>query len=343
MTTPSELPDPGLILHLITAFRESKVMFAAVQLGVFDLVAENAKTLAELASALDANADALERLLDACSGLGLLTKSPSGYTASPAAAAYLVSTSPHRLNGYINYSNELLWRLWAGLEGAVLEGTHRWKAQFGSDGPIFSHFFRDEKAKYEFLMGMHGQGMISSPQVVRAFDLSGFKTLVDLGGATGHLATEACKVHPGLAAIVFDLPEVKAIGMGLISKTPVADRVRFVAGDFFEDPLPEADLFAVGRILHDWSEAKIAKLLDKIYQALPQNGALLIAEKLLDADKSGPKWALLQSLGMLVCTEGKEPHARGVSSTPRARRLHEDRGRNHPHSARRHSRANSES
>lgn len=306
MTASADVPDPGPILHLITAFRESKVMFAAVRLGLFDRVADEPKPAPELAAAIDANPDALERLLDSCVGLGLMTKSAQGYQASPVAATYLVSTSPRRLNGYINYSNELLWRLWEGLEDAVREGTHRWKAAFGADGPIFSHFFRDESAKYEFLMGMHGQGMISSPLVVRAFDLSRFRTLVDLGGATGHLATSACQAYPELTAIVFDLPEVKAIGSSVIATAPAADRVRFVAGDFFEDPLPPADLYAVGRILHDWTEAKITTLLDKIHKALPPGGGLLIAEKLLDADKSGPKWALLQSLGMLVCTEGKE-------------------------------------
>jgi acetylserotonin N-methyltransferase len=62
----------------------------------------------------------------------------------------------------------------------------------------------------------------------------------------------------------------------------------------------------VGRILHDWGEEKLHRLLEKIYQALPEGGGLLIAEKLLDEDKCGPVSALMQSLNMLVCTEGKE-------------------------------------
>jgi acetylserotonin N-methyltransferase len=85
-----------------------------------------------------------------------------------------------------------------------------------------------------------------------------------------------------------------------------SDRVELIPGDFFEDPLPEADLFAVGRILHDWSEDKIRRLLRKIHDRLPAGGALLIAEKLLDEDKSGPVAAQMQSLNMLVCTEGRE-------------------------------------
>src|SRR5262249_38798887 len=86
----------------------------------------------------------------------------------------------------------------------------------------------------------------------------------------------------------------------------VADRIEVVAGDFFTDPLPAADLFAVGRILHDWAEDNIRRLLRAIHDRLPTGGALLVAEKLLDDDRTGPPWAVLQSLNMLVCTEGKE-------------------------------------
>ena len=91
-----------------------------------------------------------------------------------------------------------------------------------------------------------------------------------------------------------------------VQGSTVAGRVEALAGDFFQDPLPEADLYALGRIVHDWSEDKIHTLLRKIYERLPEGGALLIAEKLLNDDKTGPRWAVLQSLNMLLATEGKE-------------------------------------
>ncbi len=92
----------------------------------------------------------------------------------------------------------------------------------------------------------------------------------------------------------------------IVAASPVADRICIEAGDFFVDPLPDGNLYALGRILHDWSEQKILKLLGKIHERLPTGGALLIAEKLLDDDKTGPRWAQLQDLNMLTCTEGRE-------------------------------------
>ena len=176
----------------------------------------------------------------------------------------------------------------------------------GWDGPVFATIFKTDAQGREFLMGMHGSGLISSPEVVAAFDLSGFARLVDLGGATGHLAVAACRRYPGLRAVVLDLPEVVPLARELVIGTDVADRVDVAAGDFFADPLPPADLYAFGRVLHDWSADKIAALLRKVYDALPAGGGVLVAEKLVDDDRAGPPWAQVQDLNTLLVTEGRE-------------------------------------
>lgn len=306
MAVDSTIPDPSPVLDLLEAFRRSKTMFAAVSLGVFDALTTGPKSLATLATELRANAEALERLLDACVGLQLLRRNDGHYENTPSSAAYLTKTSPRRLTGYINFSNEVMWKLWANLEDAVREGTHRWKQTYGWDGPIFSHFFHTDESLREFLMGMHGFGVISSPHVVSAVDLSRYSYLVDLGGATGHLAIAACQRYPHLRATVFDLPEAVPMAKEIVGQSTVADRVEIVAGDFFADALPNGDVYALGRILHDWTEEKILKLLRRIHESLPPQGAVLIAEKLLVDDKTGPRWAQMQSLNMLTCTEGKE-------------------------------------
>ncbi len=306
MVNDPSLPDPSVVLDLIEAFRRSKTMFVAASLGVFDALSAGPRSAEALARDLHLNLNALTQLLDGCVGLQLLAKDADRYGNTPVATTYLCRSSPRRLTGYIHYSNTFLWKLWANLEDAIREGTHRWRQTFSWDGPIFANFFHTEDAKREFLMGMHGFGLLSSPEVAATFDLSRFRRLVDLGGATGHLAIVACQRCPGLRATVFDLPAAVPLAREIIASSSVADRIEVTPGDFFVDPLPEGDLFAVGRILHDWSEEKIRTLLQKIYQRLPAGGALLIAEKLLVDDKTGPMLALMQSLNMLVCTEGKE-------------------------------------
>jgi acetylserotonin N-methyltransferase len=301
-----DLPDPSPVTELIEAFRRSKAMFAAVSLGIFDALEPKPRSVHALAEELRVKADPLERLLDACVGLKLLRRHGADYENEPVASSYLCRSSAPTLTGYILYSNDVLFRLWTHVEDAVREGTPRWKQAFAVEGSIFDHFFRTEEAKQTFLQGMHGLGILSSPKVVEAFDLSQFRRMVDLGGATGHLAIAACERNPELRAVVFDLPAVIELARAYARASKSAQRIEVEAGDFFSDELPDGDIFALGRILHDWPEKKIRALLARIYRRLPARGAILIAEKLLYEDKSGPVSAQLQSLNMLMCTEGKE-------------------------------------
>ncbi|HZT33478.1 MAG TPA: class I SAM-dependent methyltransferase [Bryobacteraceae bacterium] len=299
--------NPAPVLDLIDAFRRSKAMFTAVSLGVFDLLHEGPAGAAALAEKTGTQTDALARLLDACVGLGFLGKQNGIYTNTPAAEVYLRRQSPQTLAGYILYSDQVLFRLWANLGDAIREGTHRWRQTFGLDaGSLFDHFFRSDEAMRTFLAGMHGFGLLSSPSVAAAFDLGRFRRMADLGGATGHLVTAACERYGDLRGVVFDLPRVIEVAREHVSQSPARDRIELLSGDFFQGDLPDADLYALGRILHDWSEEKIHRLLARIYERLPAGGALLVAERLLEEDKSGPTPAHLQSLNMLCCTEGKE-------------------------------------
>ncbi len=300
------MTSPAPILDLIEAFRRSKTMFAAVKLGVFDLLEAAPATAESVAPQISASLDATERLLEGCTGLKLLTKVGDTFSNAPEASAYLCRDSKYSMVGYILYSNDVLFRLWTNLEDAVHEGTHRWNQTFGSTGPIFDSFFPTEQAMRTFIMGMHGFGILSSPAVVAAFDLSPYKHLADLGGATGHLTIAACERYPQLQGTVFDFDKVLTVAREQIAQSSAQSRITCVPGDFFRDSLPEADLYALGRILHDWSPEKVDILLAKIYAALPKDGALLIAEKLVNDDKSGPVPAQMQSLNMLLCTEGKE-------------------------------------
>ena len=191
-------------------------MFAAVSLGLFDAI-EGCRHGRRAVTPLEGG---FERALRGCSMPASvcscsITQATDRRTRPPQ-AAYSTSDSPRRMTGYIGYSNDVMWKLWAHLEDAVREGGHRWKQAYGWEGPIFSHFFRTEEAKREFLMGMHGFGIISSPQVVAAFDLTRYRHLCDLGGVMGYLAIAACERYPNLRGTVFDLPDAAPLAREIV-------------------------------------------------------------------------------------------------------------------------------
>lgn len=276
----------ALILDLLHGFRRSKTLFTAVKMGIFDGARPDAVALA--------------RLLDACVSLGLLKRDGESYVNTEIADIYLRGSSPSAMCGYIRYSDETLYPMWHHLQSAVVEGTPRWRCTFGEErGPeVRSRVL----SSVDFAMGMHGLGLLSSAAVVEAFDLSGFRSIVDLGGATGHFAATVCRCYPAARVTVVDTPQVIECARRY---TPPG--VHLVAADFCVDPLPPADLFVLGRILHHRSEQRGLDLLRRLHDALPDGGAVLLVEAVLDDDRAGPMQVHMHSLNMLVCTdEGRE-------------------------------------
>jgi len=300
-------PESEAVVALMDGFRASKALFTAVQLGLFDRLHDSSATCEALAAETSCAPHALERLLGFCAARGLLSVDAEGfYRNTRTAERFLRTDSPETLTGYILYSDRILYRLWGNLEDALHEGTNRWTQEFGEKDDIFDHFFSTDEDKEVFLKGMHGFGVTTSPKVIAAFDLSRFRAFVDLGGGTGHLTIEACRRYPHLRGVVFDLPKVRPVAERHIAEAGLTGRIAFAGGNFFEDELPPSDLYAMGRILHDWSEEKVRVLLKRVFEALPEGGGVLLAEKLLNPRKDGPASDQLQSLNMLTCTEGRE-------------------------------------
>ncbi|MEO5924241.1 MAG: methyltransferase [Bryobacteraceae bacterium] len=285
------MTDPIAVVELIEGFQRSQILFAAVRLGIFD-------------GARPKGSD-LERLLEACASLGLLEKRGSEFVNTESADLYLRSASPQSLAGFIKFASSSLYPRWGELDLAVMEGKAR--ANPLSIPGILGRAYRrltgtvSADVNRDFNAGMHGLGMISSPAVAAAFDLSGFQSVVDLGGSTGHLAMAIGDRYPGMKLTVFELPHVIPV-----ARKFTGERVVLHAGDLFVESLPPSDLYALGKVLHNCNPERCGLLLRKIYEALPKGGALLVVERLLDDDRCGPVHVVASSLNMLVASHGRE-------------------------------------
>ena len=105
---------------------------------------------------------------------------------------------------------------------------------------------------------------------------------------------------PHMRCISFDLPKVLPIATRKIEEAGLTDRVTAVSGDFFADPLPNADVITMGMILHDWNLEKKKALIRKAYKALPHGGAFVVIESLIDDARRENAFGLLMSLNMLI-------------------------------------------
>ncbi|XP_043105630.1 probable bifunctional dTTP/UTP pyrophosphatase/methyltransferase protein [Puntigrus tetrazona] len=300
---------PHSIISLLDGFKASKALFTASKLKVFDVLnASNSLTLEEVAGQINASVLGTERLLEASVSLGLLERvkrqNTSVYRNTEQASRFLVSDGPESLHGYILHCNDMVWPLFSHLENAVREGTSQHERAFGKKNEdVFQDaYYSKDEVKTRFMDAMHSIARVTGKDVATAFDLSPYKTACDIGGCTGAMAYEFTKAHPGLSVIVFDLPQVIEMRRHFQPKE-TDDRVSFVAGDFFKDDLPKADLYILARILHDWSDEKLHILLSKLSKRCTPGCGLLVSEILLDEERKRPSRALLQALSM---TEGKQ-------------------------------------
>lgn len=155
-----------------------------------------------------------------------------------------------------------------------------------------------------FLQAMTGLSMGAAMTIARKFPWNDYRTFVDIGTAQGGLPVQVALTHAHLSGGGFDLPVVGPIFEEYVRSHSLADRLQFYSGSFFADTLPMADVLIMGHILHDWNLDEKRMLLAKAYEALPQGGALIVFESIIDDDRRRNAFGLLMSLNMLIETPG---------------------------------------
>ncbi len=295
--------DPGPILQTAFAFWSSKVLLTAVDFGVFTKLDDRRVTGAELGAELGLHPRGIADFFDALVAMKFLDREgdgPSGkYFNTPASALYLDSHSPRYVGGILVMLNERLFKFWHDLPEALRTGKPQNESKHGQKG-VFEELYAELPRLEQFMGAMTGLSRINFEAFGEKFDFSPFKTVCDVGGATGLLCIEVAKRHPHLHCTSFDLPPVEPIARKHIAAAGLSDRIGTAGGDFFADPLPKADLITMGMILHDWNLEKKKQLIRAAYDALPPNGALVAIEAIIDDARRENIFGLLMSLNMLI-------------------------------------------
>ena len=305
MSTPSaqRQVEPDRILQTAFGFWSSKVLLTAVDFGVFDALRDRPMTGAELGSALKLHERGISDFLDALVAMRFLDREGEGpsakYLNTIESALYLVSSSPRYIGGILVMLNNRLFKFWHDLPDGLRTGRPQNEIKHGQKG-MFEELYSELARLEEFMGAMTGLSRINFEAFAAKFDCSGFKTLCDVGGATGLLCIEVAKVHPHLRLTSFDLPPVEPIAQKHIAAAGLSGRISTAKGDFFKDPFPKADIITMGMILHDWNLEKKMHLIRAAYDALPPNGALVAIEALIDDARRENAFGLLMSLNMLI-------------------------------------------
>jgi hypothetical protein len=302
MTPPPPL-DPSPILQTAFGFWGSKVLLTAVEFGLFSKLAGRQLTGEELGAELQLHPRAIADFFDSLVAMKFLGREGDGpaarYFNTPEGALFLDEASPRYIGGILIMLNARLFKFWNDLPEALRTGRPQNEIKHGEKG-MFEELYSDLPRLEQFMGAMTGLSRMNFEVFAEKFDFSGYKTLCDVGGATGLLAIEVAKRQPHMMCTSFDLPVVEPIAQKSIAASGLADRVGTATGDFFNDPLPQADVITMGMILHDWNLEKKKHLIRAAYDALPPGGALVSIEALIDDARRENVQGLLMSLNMLI-------------------------------------------
>jgi cyclopropane fatty-acyl-phospholipid synthase-like methyltransferase len=294
---------PDRIMQLGLGFWGSKTLLSAIEVGLFTELAGGPLSAGELTARLGFHPRSARDFFDALVSLGMLEREDEHYRNTAETGQFLVRGELSYIGGFLEMANERLYPFWGSLTEGLRTGVQQNESKSGGAG-LFEAVYSDPDRLRLFLGAMTGLSMGASCAIAEKFPWKNYKTVLDVGGAQGGLLVQLCIAHPHLHGTNFDLAVVGPIFSEYVASHRLSERLKFRTGNFFEEALPSADVITMGHILHDWNLDEKRMLLEKAYRALPDGGALIVFEALIDDERRQNAFGLLMSLNMLIETPG---------------------------------------
>ena len=301
--------EASALFDLCSGFVYSQVLLACVRLKLFDLLKSGPLSVEEIAHRLNLSEDAAGRLLTAAVGLRLVERRSGGrYGLGGLGAAML--TSPGLATMVEHHA--LLYR---DLDDPVrlLRNESRVPGQdgFGKATNLASYWpyaegdtgaSRDAVSDYTGLMAATQPAI--AQEILDAYDFKPHRRLMDVGGGNGAFLLCAARRFPHLQLVLFDVPAVAELAAAKFKEAGIADRATVAGGDFLKDLPQGADVISLIRVLLDHDDETALGILKSARAALPQGGALVVAEPM--AETSGAeKVAAYFSLYLMAMGRGR--------------------------------------
>lgn len=290
-------PAPAAMFEMIVAGWTSQAITVAAQLGVADALADGPLPIDELAARVDADADALRRLLRALIGRGIFRQRRDGRYELNSLSDTLRSDAPVSMTSAARfYGSQEQRERWTLMVDAVRTGNAVVAALRGKES--FEYFAEKPELAELFNQTMTSVSELTDATVVAGYDFSVYPTIVDVGGGHGPLLAAILASAPASGGVLYDLPGVVANAPNLLRKQDVADRVRIAEGSFFDGVPPNGDAYILKNIIHDWPEDKALQILRNVRAAAAPHAALLLVEFVIPShNRDFPgKWVDLEMM-----------------------------------------------
>jgi hypothetical protein len=292
--------DPARIIELGLAFWPSKTLLTAVELGVFTELAKAPLTADQLRQRIGIHERGACDFFDTLVALRILERDGDTYSNATDVDLFLDKAKPSYAGGLLEMANTRLYPFWGSLTEGLRTGEPQNEAKVGED--FFGVLYSDPARLREFAQAMTGVSMGSAVAIATKFPWRKYKTFMDIGTAQGNVPVQVARNFEHITGIGADLPPLEPVFTEYVAAQGLSDRLRFQCLDFFAEPFPHADVLIMGHILHDWDLAEKKMLIKKAYDAVPDGGALIVYEAIIDDDRRENAFGLMMSLNMLIET-----------------------------------------
>lgn len=285
-------------LEDVRGFMKSRILLSAAQLDVFTLLDDAPSSAEALTRKTGCDLRALTRLLDCLVTFGHVEKTAGIYRLTEKGAPFSAKHPESVLPMVLHMAH--IWHNWHHLTDTVRSGRNPHRRSIVHSG---------SDALEAFIGAMHVVGRNLAREIAACVDLSPYKRLLDIGGASGTYTIAFLERQPSLEAVLFDLPDVLPMARERLGAHGLLSRVILVAGDFYSDPLPSGcDLALLSAIIHQNSPEENVALYRKIREVLEPGGCLLIRDHIMEPDRTRPAAGALFAIDMLVNTEGGDTY-----------------------------------
>lgn len=283
-------------------FYSAGAFSAASNLKIFDYLDGDGLTPRELADEITVHADASQRLLSAVENLGLVEQNEGRYKNS-ALGAYLHKDAPVPM-GFAQKGN-YFHRLWDYLPDAMREYSPRHEQAWGQSAQeLYQAIYGDDEQLRSFFKLLDSYNIPIGQEAANYLNLNNYSKILDLAGGTGSFAAEVVKQKEHLSGVCLDLEPVRHLCVEMVEREGLQGRFEFITGDMFNlQPQDGVDVIFLSYILHNWTDEKCLTILKGCYDVLPENGMLVVSEKVLENDFSGEWWGVMMNLQMLLAFE----------------------------------------
>jgi hypothetical protein len=291
---------PEKIMQLGFGFWASKTLLSAVELDVFTELAKGAADAETLRTRLRLHPRAARDFFDALVALGLLERQDGRYRNTVDSDLFLDQAKPSYVGGLLEMGSARLYGFWGSLTEALRTGQPQNEAKSGES--FFHKIYQDPEKLTLFAKAMTAVSAGPALAIATKFPWAKYKTFADIGTAEGGLPVHLARAHGHLTGIGFDLPPVQPVFEAFVAANGLSQRLSFRGGDFLTDPLPAAEVYVMGHILHGFGLDDKLAILRRALAALPAGGALIVYDSIIDDERRENAFGLLMSLNMLIET-----------------------------------------